>query len=199
MGLFNKKKKEDVKKVAPELPRLPELPKLPKLPGFEDRTNFPRPPISQLPSFPISSLGEKFSQNNIKEAVTGKREGGDSFDADDFDEDEMKIIPDPLKKQLTQEISLSKKKDIPIPREFEEAARKVKSAEPVFIRIDKFEESLKIFNQTREKILKIEGMLKKIREVNEAEEKELEIWENEVKNMKVQIERVDKDIFSKIE
>jgi len=199
MGLFDKKKKEAPKKVIPDFPRLPELPKLPELPDFESGTSFPKPPISQLPSFPVSSLGEKFSQNNIKEAVTGQKKDEDDFDMDDFDEDEKMIAPRPLKKQLTQELSFPRNENIPIPREFQEAARRVKSAEPIFIRIDKFEESLNIFHQTREKILEIESMLKRIREVKEEEERELEIWENEVRNMKTQIERVDRDIFSKVE
>jgi hypothetical protein len=30
--------------------------------------------LSQLPSFPSSSLGEQFSQDAIKEAITGRKE-----------------------------------------------------------------------------------------------------------------------------
>ena len=42
-------------------------------------------------------------------------------------------------------------------------------------------------------------MLKHIRKTKEDEEKELEFWENEIQTVKEQIERVNKDIFSKIE
>ena len=164
MGWFNKKQKEDKKK---DIPLLPELPKLPELPELKEKTSIQKTPIHQLPSFPTNSLGEKFSQNNIKEAITQK----------------------PLKRQLTREI----------PKEFKEAVKKVKSAEPVFIRIDKFEESLKIFNEIKEKILEIEKMLNEINKIKGDEEKELEMWESEIRTMKIQIENVDKDIFSKIE
>ena len=187
MGWFNKKQKEDKKK---DIPLLPELPKLPELPELKEKTSIQKTPIHQLPSFPTNSLGEKFSQNNIKEAIIGKKEHEKTFEADFTPKkDLMQITPKPLKRQLTREI----------PKEFKEAVKKVKSAEPVFIRIDKFEESLKIFNETKEKILEIEKMLNEINKIKGDEEKELEMWESEIRTMKIQIENVDKDIFSKIE
>ena len=42
-------------------------------------------------------------------------------------------------------------------------------------------------------------MLKDIGKTKEKEEKELEYWEKEMQSIKSQIERVDKDIFSKVE
>ena len=42
-------------------------------------------------------------------------------------------------------------------------------------------------------------MLRDIRKVREKEEQELSIWEEEIQNLKNQIEKVDQDIFSKIE
>ncbi|GAH97999.1 unnamed protein product, partial [marine sediment metagenome] len=153
--------------------------------------------IHQLPSFPTDSLGEKFSQNTIKEAVTGKKEGEEVFEADDFalTEDNMRMMQKPLKKPLTKELPSPKK----IPEGFEEAAKKVKEAEPIFIRIDKFEESLRVFEKTKKQISEIEKMLRNIKRIKEEEEKELELWENEIQTAKEQIEKVDKDIFSKIE
>ena len=102
-----------------------------------------------------------------------------------------------MRNPRTKEMPSSKKVDVP--KEFKEVAKKVESAEPVFIRIDKFEESLEIFKETKSKILDIEKMLRDIKSIKEEEEKELEEWYNEVQTMKTQIERVDKDIFSKIE
>jgi hypothetical protein len=178
MGWFNKdKKKEDVHS-------LPELPKLPE---------FPRRDIHQLPSFPSNSLGEKFSQNSIKEAVMGRKEveGGE---ADEFSDEGMMPEPPmpPLIKGFPEE-------EDEIPGEFREAARRVKEAEPLFIRIDKFEESMKTFENIKEKINSMEKMLRETRRLKEEEEKELQEWENKIKTAKSQIERIDKDIFSKLE
>ena len=41
-------------------------------------------------------------------------------------------------------------------------------------------------------------MLKNIRKIKEEEEAELEMWEKEMQLIKNQIEKVDKDIFSKV-
>jgi len=195
MGWFNKKDEQEV-------PSLPELPRLPELPNIE-ANSFDNFRIHQLPSFPTSSLGEKFSQNTIKEAVTGKKEGEGVFDANDFAEDDMQMMPEPLTKPPIPEFpSFKKIKGTPFEKRTNEISEDVetftKKIEPVFIRIDKFEESLKIFKTTRDKISEIEKTLRNIKEVKENEEKELMSWENEIKIIKKQIEKVDKNIFSKI-
>ena len=194
MGWFNKKKEKEV-------PSLPELPKLPELPNIEENS-LDNSKIHQLPSFPTNSLGEKFSQNTIKEAVAGKKEGEEVPEADDFAEDKQ-MMQRPLKEPLVPELShLENIKAIPFERRTDEIAEdfetSTKKAEPVFIRIDKFEESLKIFEKTKDKISEIEKMLKHIKDVKENEERKLDSWENEIEIIKKQIEKVDANIFSKI-
>lgn len=187
MGWFKKKTKEDKKKEVPTLLELPKLPEFPKLENEKvDLTKSKL--IHQLPSFPTSSLGEKFSQNTIKDAITGKKEGEEVFDADDFvpTEDEIQMMQ---RKPFTREATSSDFK----------TSKSVKRKEPIFIRIDRFEECLQIFEKTKTKILEMESMLKEIKRIKEKEEKELEFWENEIKTIKKQIEKIDKDIFSKIE
>ena len=129
----------------------------------------------------------------IKEAVAGEKE------EDDVEEEH--ITPPHLKKSLTREITSSKRimpRKREIPEDFRAAARQIKE-EPIFIRIDKFEESLKVFEKTKERISEVDKMLKDIKKLKEEEERELEIWEQEIQNLKNQMEKVDEDIFSKIE
>ncbi len=190
MGLFNKKKKEINKGATPSLPDLPRLPDFPRL---EDEDSFPikeEEKMSRLPSFPSNSLGSKFSQESIKEAVKGEREDYED-DANDFefDEDEeRRMMQKPLRKPLTREIG-ERKGRFDFDSEVEE---------PVFIRLDKFEEALRIFNETKRKVTDIERTLDDIKKVREIEEKEFQIWEDEMRDMKIQIERINQDIFSKI-
>jgi hypothetical protein len=73
-----------------------------------------------------------------------------------------------------------------------------KEAEPVFIRIDRFEEGLRIFGETKKKIAHIEKILGEAKRVREKEGRELQDWENEMRAIKNQIEKIDRDIFSKI-
>ena len=186
MGWFNKKEKK-VEKT--EVPMLPELPKLPEFPPSKEKK---RNSIHQLPSFPTNSFGEKFSQNAIKEAVTGKKEGEEVFDADEFKNDEIQMMPKPLKK--IKEFS-----DIKQPKFAKPYKKMTKSSEPIFIRIDKFEESLQILEKTKEKMGEMEKILEDIKRTKEEEEQQLEFWEKEIQAIKGQIDKVDKDIFSQIE
>ncbi len=167
------------------IPELPELPRLPELPSLSEEEELP-----QLPSFPSNSFGDKFSRSAIKEAVTGRKEG-DEVEADEFEEFQRMQAP-------PREMSFSK--DIrEVPHGFKDAAKLVKKAEPVFVRIDKFEKALETFEKSKEKIMDIEKMLREIRKLKEKEEEELNNWEKEIQTTKQQIERVDKELFSKIE
>jgi chromosome segregation ATPase len=201
MGWFGKEKKEEEEN-SYNLPELPELPKLPELPSLNNSKNKSRETPHQLPSFPTNSLGEKFSQNAIKEAVVGKRGEGHS---NDFarEQTNMQRMNEPFKKQQTKEFANQRLENIrkeidEIPKDFREAAMKVRKNEPVFIQIDKFEESLKIFEKTKEQISEIDIMLKETKKLKEEEEKELEKWESEMQKIKEQIQKIDKEIFSKV-
>jgi hypothetical protein len=184
MGWFNKKDKKEGRLSLPELPRLPELPGMYKEPNLNNQQLIP-----QLPSYPSSSFGEKFSQNAIKDAVSGEEE---DFDEEDFDADES-MDEDEDEKMMMQK---------PLTREEPTVHRSMRSIpqknEPVFVRLDKFEDGLKIFEETKHRISEMEKMLKDIKRTKEEEEKELNEWESEIQRLKGQFEKIDRDIFSKI-
>ena len=190
MGLFGKNKKEVKKEVIPSLPDLPKLPDFPSL-EKEEKIRY------GLPSFPSNSLGARFSQDTIKGAISGSE--------DEFEE-EYEMSKSPIKKVMTREI-----RDQPLKifekeiskKPYEKNARRIfesgtSTEEPIFVRIDKFEESLKIFSNIKKKLLEIEKTLEEMRKVREKEDLELREWENEIRLMKGHIEKVDRDIFSKI-
>ncbi|VVB79958.1 Uncharacterised protein [uncultured archaeon] len=192
MGLFNKK---EGSRPPANPPKLPELP-----PIYSDR-EYSATDLPQLPSFPNNSFGEKISQSAIKQAVSGKEEVDRGFDADESEENWM--MPKPQKRSFTQELPFVGKsltRDVAsVPKEFEAAEHRVRNVEPVFVRLDKFEESLHTFKKTKEKITEIERMLDQTKHIKEQEEKELEYWEMEIQKIKEQIEKIDRDIFSKVQ
>ena len=203
MGWFNAKAGERKGKevAAPELPELPKLPELPSL-GEEEQEPLKQPPISRkdlnpLPSFSTKSLEKKFSKNAIKNAVSGGKED-DVRHANELGSSPMMHLPH--RKKLTKE--LEGELDEPtqhIPEGFHEAAQKVKEAEPVFIRIDKFQDSLNLFEKIKREVHEIEQKLNSIRNVKDEEEKELNQWQKEVVSIKEQINQIDKDVFSKVD
>ncbi|MEK6741780.1 MAG: hypothetical protein AABX91_02620 [Nanoarchaeota archaeon] len=190
MGLFGTNKKEEKKKE--EIPQVPTLPKLPEFQGFGEFGYDGTSQIHKLPSFPSNSLGMKFSQNTIKEAIAGEERGDLSDeDADEFtDQDDMRMMQEPLRRPMTEEFGSRFPSSSNFPRG--------SAPGPVFIRVDKFEGAMEVFNETRRKISEIEKVLDEIKRTKEKEDKELQSWEVEVKLMKDQIEKVDRDIFSKV-
>jgi len=133
MGWF-KKKEEGKKEMRDEAPSLPELPRLPEFGNRNIKMKQER--ISQLPSFPNNSLGMKFSQDSIKEAVSGGKEVEEDLELNNFTPKtrEVQTMPNPQFKEKR----IDYKKDImTMPHN---QLREIKQ-EPVFIRIDKFEES----------------------------------------------------------
>lgn len=258
MGLFGKKdKKGEIKRVSSSAPELPELPKLPEFPPISNTNTSNLNPLHeeeklpQLPTFPNNSLGNKFTQNTIKEAVAGEKEDEEVFDADDLPEEHIGMMQKPLIKKsfskdyddYEQSISGSKPekkfskeyddeeipeteeiyermvpaipvappvKAKPLPKptstsrtvdvseEFAVKNYMTKKAEPVFIRIDKFEESIKIFQDIKSQISEIEKLIKNTKEIKAKEEEELTSWEKEIQTIKNQIEKVNQDIFSRI-
>ncbi len=185
MGLFNKKQVKPMGS-SPSLPSLPELPKRPDFPSRDEDKQ-----IHKLPSFPSSSLGTKFSQDTIKGAVTGEEgDGNGHADEPEYDdEDEEQMMPEPLKKPMTREIGSGSGR-IPGPT--------TQNTGPVFIRVDKFEDAMDVFNTMRKKITEIEKILSDLKAVKDKEDKELTGWQGEIESLKNQIEKVNVDIFSRV-
>ncbi len=191
MGLFGKNKKGEKREEKPSLAQLPRLPEL-------DSSNQNK--MHKLPSFPSNSVGNKFSQDSIKHAVTGKRGEEEAFYADDFDSDNERMMHEPLRKPMVKELDEEiEAEKITSPEIASSKIRHIKSStEPIFIRVDKFEDAIKIFDKAKKQITDIEHILSEINQIKEKEEKELQEWIKNIKSIKTKIEKVDRDIFSKI-
>ena len=147
--------------------------------------------IHQLPSFPNNSLGDKFSQNTIKEAITGREEGDPEEIVDDFESlEERQMMQEPLKRIETMEklkpVVISGKKEF------------LREEEPLFVRLDKFEESNQILDELKKQIEEVTGVLNETNTLKEKEDEQLKEWESELQNIKNKIEKIDKDLFSKL-
>lgn len=194
------------KKILPQLPRYPAVPLKDKFSQniIKDeqkdseskfRSHSPNRNLSNEGSFLTNSPFQKESQ--IKEAVAGEKE--DIVGADEFVREQM--MPEHLEIKPSNKFEFpykteSQKRDLEL-RSWPEA--KTKKSGQVFIRIDKFEESLKIFEITKSKITEMEKLLEGIKNLKEKEEKELSYWMAEIQTIKNQTEKVERDIFSKLE
>ena len=183
MSWFNKKK--DLKNERSSS-KLPELPKLPKFSQMKDSGE----KKMTLPTLPKSSFEQNFSQEGQQQFVpASKKNENNKLEG-------TQISSPPVRKPLRKEIleeppkAVVKEKDQTKPE---------KKTGPIFIRIDKFKESLELFENIKEKIEELKEHLENTKKLKEEEEKSLTSWEIEIQKIKKQIEQIDKNIFSKVE
>ncbi|MBS3092725.1 hypothetical protein J4466_04895 [Candidatus Pacearchaeota archaeon] len=201
MGFFSKNKNIKENKI-PELPKLPPLPNAPRLPEIkkepEEEPNF------TLPSLPSSNIGQRINQDMIKGAVSGRNS--------EENEAEMYLPSEHLQKPRVQEIPNFKRmqgsrtleiSDYPQIRpknsdfqNFQES--RTKKAEPLFIKLDKYESTLSTFNEIRLRVGEIESLLRNIKEIKSKEERELDDWEREIQTIKARLDQVDRELFKNI-
>lgn len=219
MGLFKKKENDANKGVPPQLPELPKLPDFPSMHDFSYSENSfspsvvsqnASPSLPQLPKYPNNPIGNKFSQNTIKEAIAGKKE--EEVDAEDFPEPEVGLMQKPLHRYSMEgdeedeeefedepKVAVKPPRTKEAPSTFVQKSFMTKKAEPIFIRLDKFEESAKTFEEIKSQLAEIEQLIKNTKEIKAKEDEELSNWEKEVQSIKNEIEKVNQDIFSRIE
>ncbi len=192
MAWFGKKDGEEHEENL-ELPRLPELP---RLNDFEERNSLP-----QLPSYPQTHFGNDFSKNVIKDAIVGKKEGETDFADDSY----PRMMQKPNSFHQNRNVPEFRKKAQNMPKQnmtkeiprFAEKPR-VREVEPIYVRFDKLEESAKIFEDAKSKIMEIERNLGEIKRIKETEENELEKWESEIQEIKNHLEKIDREVFSRV-
>ena len=205
MGLF--KKKENI----PSIPIAPSLPSLPSLPSIDPEQS--KKELPELPSFPTSSKNENLNQELVKSAVS---------DASPPEEKEFYMktpksihVEKRPKEESTIPLSPSAETQIPelpkpiasieppIKKTITEKAPQTKSqidkqSDPIFVRIDKFQAAQKNFNDIKSKVVEMESLLKKIKEIKTREEDELKGWTKNTEKLKSRLAEIDSDIFSQL-
>ena len=74
----------------------------------------------------------------------------------------------------------------------------ITSEQPFFVRIDKFSETKENFHRINEKMKEMEKILNSLEATKNEEEKELDLWKQDMDEMKSLLRNIDKEIFNKI-
>lgn len=131
---------------------------------------------SRLPGFPSTSV-ERFSPSlGSLEAVSP------SVSVDSSSLPSMEVPSEPVSSFSPPMLSSSQ----------------VAVSEPIFVRLDKFQDSQRIFKEIRETVEEIENVLGKIKSVRSKEENELNGWTKEVESLKQKLSEIDSEIFNQI-
>ena len=200
MGLFSKKKKEEEDLTSlPELPdasskemNFPSANGLPPLEQNSEITGLPDLETNTLPTLPDSEAGKSFNQQAIKDAVTEPSHLNSRFQKSKF----APVNPSQTIPNLPPKILPGGTRTLELNDHVPKSAKK---AEPVFIRLDKFQTTVETFEEIKEKITDIEELLKRTKEIKQQEEQELNEWEREIQIIKSRIETIDRNIFNKLD
>lgn len=145
---------------------LPSLPEFPKLPG--ENLPFYDEQLHENKDFQSSPSKSDFSKSPATPDFFEKKVISPRFDKDEFDELTPRRSP----------LTLEKKDD-----------------KPVFVKIDKYRESMKTLDSIKSKIEEADELLKNLTKLRQDEERELEDWQNTLNEVRQKLLKIDKDLF----
>jgi len=145
--------------------------RLPELPELPERKSLP-----DLPSFPSNATADQFNNQMVKAAVTDS--SGENRGV--FEE----------AKSSGDYFSTSQ----PVQQSFQ----KPKTNELVFVRIDKFQEAQKDFNDVKRKVKEIESLLKEVKEINQKEDIQTGEWVRDLEKVKMLLIEIDSKVFNQL-
>ena len=145
-----------------------ELPELPKLP---DLPPIPRARTELPPLPPFNQEQADFPSRPLGSPITREI--------------------DQLEPEIIKEIKIQR------PKQFVREPQEI-SNEPIFVRIDKYQESKENLQEVKRKILEIESLLRDIRDIKSREDSQLHEWDSDIQEAKAKLDKIDKIIFQKM-
>lgn len=143
--------------------------KRPELPELPGQAHLPDLP--PLPSIPENRMNDSFGLQAIKSSVRGNEREFEPKRT--FELNERPPFSMPVKKYESKK-------------------------EPVFVKLDKFKDSVQKFDEIKAKVNDIDSTLRKIKEIRDREETELKSWEEKVQLIKEKVDNIDNSLFSRM-
>ncbi len=192
MGLFSKKKNN--------IEEIPSLPKLPDLPM--DSLNLPDTPpgLPNIETYKLDSFSNNKPENNFNQAIKQEVNEPNNEYSHSFFEKQAKPLNAYNPENNNRSLNTEKRTiELPENNNFNNSSRITKQAEPIYIRLDKFEVTVEAFREIKNKIIEIEDLLERTKKIKQDEEKELDSWEREIQMIKSRIDLIDKSVFNKLD
>jgi hypothetical protein len=142
--------------------KIPELPAPPRLPDFPKSNN-----MEALPELP-GTKNNNSNQEMIKYAM-----------ADSGEKEVSQMLPKDLKIEEELIPSVQHEEE----NRLERMAMRPSMSDPVFVRIDKFQEAHKNLEEIKRGLKDIENTLKKVKDVKQKEDLEISAWTQEIANV----------------
>ena len=147
---------------------------LPELPTLSDRRFLP-----ELPSMPSTNFGNRFNNEMVKSAVMDSSGGmGDNMNEAPQQEDYFSMMQ-PVQQQMPVQ-------------------QRPKPNELVWVRIDKFQEAQRDFNEVKKKVKEIEMLLREVKAINQKEDAQVSEWVRDLERVKTLLIDVDSKVFNQL-
>lgn len=181
MGLFTKKPKQEIS----ELPDLPPLPRLPELPELEPEREkaLPMLPSINTSRFPSAEFPP------IRTPLTKEISSGEEEVTNSKFNQELVNESSPRTLELPEQT---------IPRPRLPVLKQIKQEQPVFVRIDKYQEAIRALSEIKAQLSQIESYLREVKSLKQKEETELSSWEQDLESIKSRLNNIDQSVFSKL-
>jgi len=186
MGLFSKKEK------VPSIPTAPQLPRLPSPPSAEELR---KKDLPELPSFP--QISQQNMNNQTPEDNEVVVDMPPSMQSQGGIHNIESAIPSPPS-SLPPKPEEEQRRTLELSPQMPPAEKITKKVEPIFVRIDKFQDAQKDFKQIKEKVKEIESVLKKVKTIKEKEEAEINSWTEDLEKLKARLAEIDANIFNQL-
>lgn len=148
---------------------LPSLPEFPRLPGENLPFYDEQLHESKSPDLPPLPPKQDFTRTQATPDFFEKKVISPKFDKDlDFDEIPARRSP----------LTLERKED-----------------KPVFVKIDRYRESMKTLESIKSKLEEADNLLKNLTRLRQDEERELDDWQNSLNEIRQKLLKIDKDLF----
>ncbi len=227
MGWFNKEEKVPEIPPAPQLPSIPEppisqtpekkeMPELPELPTFpvgkknESLNNeIVKSAVSDAPEdneVVVDMPSEDGVHNNTELPIPPVPTPTTSATLPAIPQLPPKTTPQlpptqsstpvpPIQSSIHQ---TPEKRTLELSPSIQHPTSKTKQIEPVFVRIDKFQEAQKDFDKIQKDVQEIESTLRKVKDIKADEEEQLSSWTKDLEKIKSRLSEIDINIFNKL-
>ncbi|MEK6937061.1 MAG: hypothetical protein AABW58_03240 [Nanoarchaeota archaeon] len=152
----------------------------------EDNKFLPLPEFPRLPGENMPFYDEQLHENkDLPPLPPAKADFSKSSATPDFFE--KKVITPKFKDDLGF--------DSEIPQRRSPLTLEKRDDKPVFVKIDRYRESMKTLETIKSKIEEADELLKNLAKLRQDEERELEDWQNSLNEIRQKLLKIDKDLF----
>lgn len=143
---------------------------LPELPSLPERR-----PLPELPSFPNNQMNSQLNNDMVKSAIMDSS-GENEVISSGFEDSTFMTQP------TIQQIQ----------------SQRPKTNELVFVRIDKFQDAQRDFNDVKRKVKEIESLLREVKAINQKEDAQVSEWVRDLDKVKTLLIEIDSKIFNQL-